>query len=117
MSQTVWPTPRDPELFICELSKSIAAVRAAHPRIVCEGIGVSLPGRVDGSGRLIFAPNLGWRDIDLQAKLESSIGLPVALDNAANACALSELWFGHHPEHVKTSSRSRCPKASVLDCC
>ncbi len=101
VSQTVWPTPRDPELFICELSRSIAAVRAAHPRIVCEGIGVSLPGRVDGSGRLIFAPNLGWRDIDLQAKLESSIGLPVALDNAANACALSELWFGHHPEHVK----------------
>ena len=101
VSQTVWPTPRDPELFICELSSSIAAVRAAHPRIVCEGIGVSLPGRVDGSGRLIFAPNLGWRDIDLRAKLEASIGLPVALDNAANACALSELWFGHHPEHVK----------------
>jgi predicted NBD/HSP70 family sugar kinase len=101
VSQTVWPTPREPERFIRELSRSVAELRSVHPRIVCEGIGVSLPGRVDGSGRLIFAPNLGWRDVDLKEKLEISIGLPVALDNAANACALSELWFGHHPEHVK----------------
>jgi predicted NBD/HSP70 family sugar kinase len=101
VSQTVWPTPSEPEQFVSELTRSVAAVRDAHPRIVCEGIGVSLPGRVDASGRLIFAPNLGWRDVDLKAKLEQSIGLPVALDNAANACALSELWFGHQPEHVK----------------
>ena len=101
VSQTVWPTPREPERFIRELSRSVAELRSVHPRIVCEGIGVSLPGRVDGSGRLIFAPNLGWRDVDLKEKLETSIGLPVALENAANACALSELWFGHHPEHVK----------------
>jgi predicted NBD/HSP70 family sugar kinase len=101
VSQTVWPTPREPELFVQELARSVASIRGAHPDIVCEGIGVSLPGRVDSSGRLIFAPNLGWRDVELKAKLESSIGLPVALENAANACALSELWFGHHPEHVK----------------
>jgi predicted NBD/HSP70 family sugar kinase len=101
LSQTVWPTPREPELFIRELARSVASLRSAHPRIVCEGIGVSLPGRVDRSGRLIFAPNLGWQDVDLKAKLEASIGLPVALDNAANACALSELWFGDHPEHLK----------------
>ena len=101
VSQTDWPTPREPEQFIKELSASIAQLRSEHPRIVCEGIGVSLPGRVDASGRLIFAPNLGWRDVDLKAQLEASIGLPVALDNAANACALSELWFGHHPDHLK----------------
>lgn len=99
--QTVWPTPRDPELFIPELARSIAEIRSAHPRIVCGGVGVCLPGRVDASGRLIFAPNLGWRDINLKAKLEAAIGLPVALDNAANACALAELWFGNHPEHLR----------------
>jgi predicted NBD/HSP70 family sugar kinase len=101
VSQTSWPTPRHPDEFIDELTRSIAALRSTHARIVCEGVGVSLPGRVDGSGRLIFAPNLGWRDVELKAKLETSIGLPVAVENAANACALAEMWFGQHPEHVK----------------
>ena len=99
--QTVWPTPREPEQFIIELSRSIDTLRSAHPRIVCEGAGVSLPGRVDASGNLIFAPNLGWRDVNLKTKIEEAIGLPVVLENAANACALAELWFGHHPDHLK----------------
>ena len=33
--------------------------------------------------------------------LEEAIELPVAVENAANACALAELWFGRHPEHVR----------------
>ena len=101
VSQTVWPTPGEPDLFIQELSGSIAKLRSEHPRIACEGIGVSVPGRVDQSGRLIFAPNLGWQDVNLKTKLEAAIGLPVALENAANAIALSELWFGQHPDHFK----------------
>ena len=70
-------------------------MQRAHPRVVlCEGMGASCPGRVDASGRLVFAPNLRWRDIDLASLLEAAIGLPVVLENAANACALAELWFG-----------------------
>jgi len=101
VSQTVFATPREPDLFIEELAQAIGRLRNGHPRIVCEGIGISLPGRVDGSGRLIFAPNLGWRDVELKVQIEAAIGLPVALDNAANACALSEVWFGQHPDHLK----------------
>ena len=33
--------------------------------------------------------------------IEAAIGLPVVLENAANACALAELWFGRHPEHIR----------------
>jgi len=69
--------------------------------MVCEGIGVSLPGRVDTDGRLVFAPNLGWTDVNLQQLLVPAIGLPVTVENAANACALGELWFGRHGEHVR----------------
>jgi predicted NBD/HSP70 family sugar kinase len=72
-----------------------------RPEITCEGIGVSLPGRVDLlSQRLVFAPNLGWHDFDLKTPLEQATGLPVELENAANACALSEIWFGKHTEGV-----------------
>jgi predicted NBD/HSP70 family sugar kinase len=50
----------------------------------------------------VFAPNLGWgQHVDLRQPLESAVGVPVMLENAANACALAELWFGGHPEHVR----------------
>jgi predicted NBD/HSP70 family sugar kinase len=44
--------------------------------------------------RLVFAANLGWHQVDLKEPLESSTGLPVRIENAANACALSEAWSG-----------------------
>src|SRR5262245_20034430 len=37
VSQTAWPTPRDPDRFVEQLSRSIAELRVAHPRIACEG--------------------------------------------------------------------------------
>lgn len=59
-----------------------------------EGIGISLPGRVDpGTQRLIFAPNLRWPDFDLKKVIEKAMGLPVKMENAATACLLSELTF------------------------
>jgi predicted NBD/HSP70 family sugar kinase len=69
--------------------------------MVVEGVGVSLPGRVNPDGRLVFAPNLRWPEVDLRGLFEARVGLPVVLENAANACALAELWFGRHPEDVK----------------
>jgi predicted NBD/HSP70 family sugar kinase len=99
--QTDWPTPGDPNEFACKLGQTVAAFRSAHREIVYEGVGVSLPGRVDESGKLVFAPNLGWRQVDLRRILESTLDLPVVLENAASACALAELWFGRHPDNVK----------------
>jgi predicted NBD/HSP70 family sugar kinase len=53
------------------------------------------------SQRLTFAPNLGWSgELDLKGPLERATGLPVELENAANACALAELWSGRHGEGV-----------------
>ena len=59
---------------------------------------MSLPGRVDRDGRLLFAPNLRWGKVPIRALIEAAIELPVVVENAANACALAELWFGGHPE-------------------
>jgi predicted NBD/HSP70 family sugar kinase len=101
VEQTTWPTPADAAGFVRELARTVDAFRAAHPRLICEGLGVSLPGRVDAGGRLVFAPNLRWGHVDLKAPIEAATRLPVALENAANACALAELWFGRHAEHVR----------------
>ena len=100
IDQASWRTPDDPKAFIEALRHTVATLRSAHPQVLCEGMGVSLPGRVDRDGRLVFAPNLGWGTVNLRAMIEEAIEMPVALENAANACALAELWFGGHPEHV-----------------
>jgi predicted NBD/HSP70 family sugar kinase len=99
--RATWPTPGNPAAFAKTLAQTVKDFRKATPEIVHEGMGVSLPGRVDGSGRLVFAPNLGWPSIDVRHLLESAVGLPVAVENAASACALAELWFGQHPEDLR----------------
>jgi predicted NBD/HSP70 family sugar kinase len=100
-AQRSFPTPADPSAFVRLVAKTIAGLRTEYPRMVCEGVGVSLPGRVDAAGRLVFAPNLGWRDVDLRHMLEAATELPVNVENAANACALGEVWFGSHDEHLR----------------
>lgn len=60
-----------------------------------EAIGVSLPGLVDPeTGNALFIPHFRWRDFDAAARLRAATGLPVKVDNDANAAALAELWFG-----------------------
>lgn len=101
VAQTTWATPHEPKTFVRDLARTVEGFLRAHPQVKCEGIGVGLPGRADRAGRLVFAPNLAWGRVELRPMLESALGFPVVLENDANACALAELWFGHHPEHVR----------------
>jgi predicted NBD/HSP70 family sugar kinase len=102
MAQETVPTAQDPKQFVDDLVPRLQNLKKIRPDLTCEGIGVSLPGRVDlTSHRLVFAPNLNWREFDLKTPLEEATDLPVELENAANACALSEIWFGRRPESVQ----------------
>lgn len=94
-------TAKEPAEFIARLGRRCRDLVRAYPRPSYEGIGISLPARIDPlTQRLIFAPTLGWKDLELKAPLEAATGLEVSLENAANACALAELWSGRHTEHV-----------------
>jgi predicted NBD/HSP70 family sugar kinase len=89
-------TIRESAQFRTDLIRRAKQFISSRPHITCEGVGVSLPGTVDpDTQRLLFAPNLGWRDVDLRTPLEHAVGLPVMVSNAANACALGELWFAN----------------------
>ncbi len=60
-----------------------------------EAVGISLPGLVDPStGTAVYVPYFKWRDIPVSKTIASAVGLPVIIDNDANAVALAELWFG-----------------------
>lgn len=58
------------------------------------GIGVGVPGIVDKSGEILLAPNLNWRNVNLQDVLEAQYKLPVIIENEANAGAYGEKKFG-----------------------
>ncbi len=102
LTQGSLKTAADPKQFIKELSSRLCELIKTHPEISYEGIGVSLPGRVDPTTQqLVFAPNLSWLKVDLKTPLEKATGLSVELENAANACALAEVWLGRHHEGVR----------------
>ena len=102
IAQDSLATPPDPEQFVAELVPRVRQLMSTRPELSCEGVGVSLPGRIDpASKKLVFAPNLGWRDFDLKTPLEKAIGLPVELENAANSCALNEICFGRRAEGLR----------------
>jgi predicted NBD/HSP70 family sugar kinase len=95
LSREALPLLSDPERGVSNIIDCMESMRARHPERSFEGIGLSLPGRVDPvSQRLIMAPNLKWSDYDIKKAIEQRISLQVEMDNAANACLLSELWFG-----------------------
>ena len=99
LAQDSLATPQDPKKFLAEVVPRVHKLMDARPELTCEGIGVSLPGRLDlATKRLVFAPNLGWKDVDLKTPLEKATKLPVELENAANSCALSEICFGRRAE-------------------
>jgi glucokinase len=53
------------------------------------GIGVGAPGAIDPEpGKVIFAPNLDWKDVPLKKALEKQLDVPVFIENDCNISAL-----------------------------
>jgi predicted NBD/HSP70 family sugar kinase len=102
LAQEFMPTTKDPVEFIARLTRRISDLMQAHPRHSYEGIGISVPGRIDSSRQqLIFASTLGWSGLDLKTQLEHDLGVSVELENAANACALAESRSGRHLDGIR----------------
>lgn len=91
-----FPTQHDPEKLVAELSKRIKQVLADHKEVGdCDGVGVVVPGMVDHrTSRILHAPTLGWRDVDIREALAAATGLHIQIENSGKACALSQLWAG-----------------------
>lgn len=95
LSRESLPLLSDPALAVSQIVARMKKMQQKHSQKSFEGIGVSVPGRVDPEAHgLFFAPNLKWPHFDIKRAIERATGLKVEMDNAANACLLSELWFG-----------------------
>jgi glucokinase len=88
----------DPDRDISALAEQVRALARETGSGLSEiaALGVSAPGPLDPrTGIVIEAPNLaGWRDIPLGRRLEADLGLPVRVENDANAAALAEWRHG-----------------------
>jgi predicted NBD/HSP70 family sugar kinase len=94
LDRSIVPITAEPAVSTKLMIECMERMRHAIPRKSIEGIGISLPGRVDpATHRLIFAPNLHWPDFDLKGTVEAAIELPVKMENAATACLLAEITF------------------------
>lgn len=95
LDRTVVPMINDAKRGVDAIGDGLLKLLAQFPRKTCEGVGLSLPGRVDSATQtLAFAPNLPWVGFDIRGALQQKLKLQVEMDNAANACILSEVWFG-----------------------
>jgi predicted NBD/HSP70 family sugar kinase len=91
-----WPVPitSDPAASMRLIIECMQRIRPSGPLKSTEGIGISLPGRVNPTTqRLIFAPNLKWPEFDIKKMVETRMGLPVMLENDATACLMAERTF------------------------
>ncbi|HEV7396201.1 MAG TPA: ROK family transcriptional regulator [Pyrinomonadaceae bacterium] len=92
LQQSAFPTDSVPERTI---NKIIEVIRQFSDQSSIEGVGVSIPGLVNPeAGNIVFVPYFKWRDVPIADAISKATGLPVTIDNDANAVALAELWFG-----------------------
>ena len=73
-----------------------AIARAWHTALRFERCGVGFGGPVDfAAQRVALSTHVGgWRDFPLSAHLEQLLGVPVVMDNDANAGAIGEAIYG-----------------------
>jgi glucokinase len=85
-------TPQVPGAAEQVITDVVRELGASFP---VEAVGVGAAGLVDETRSIVrFAPNLGWREQPLRSQLEQATGLPVVVENDANAAAWGEYRFG-----------------------
>lgn len=88
---------RDPDTETLAALTSAVATRLAGEQRRLLGVAAAVPGLVESAAaRVVYAPNLNWRDVDLMAALRDALpgDVVVTVDNDANCAALAEATYG-----------------------
>jgi glucokinase len=83
---------RSPDETEDTIAEVVAELAAAHP---VTAVGIGAAGWIDAHrSTVLFAPHLAWRNEPLRDAVAGAIGLPVIVENDANAAAWAEWRFG-----------------------
>ncbi|MBA4084178.1 ROK family protein [Janibacter terrae] len=87
-------TPDDTAAIVDVTAELVETLSAAADGEVA-GTGVACAGLVDGrTGKVWYAPNLPWRDLDLGQEVGRRVGRAVLVENDASAAAWGEYRYG-----------------------
>ena len=87
VEQIKFPTPKDYDAFITELTKNVATLTTKDVQRVVAAI----PGKLDRKHGVALAfGNLPWKNLPIQADLEKIFHAPVHIENDAKLAALAE---------------------------
>ena len=91
-----FPTPKDPEKAVEKLVDVLEELVRAHPEAFPAAVGISCGSPLDSKkGIILSPPNLpNWDQIDVVHPFTRRFGVPAAVQNDANACALAEWMWG-----------------------
>ena len=91
-----FPTPGEPGEAVKKLVGALWEMLREHPEVNLSAIGVSCGSPLDSEKGLILSPpNLpNWDRIDVVTPFMETFGVPAAVQNDANACALAEWLWG-----------------------
>lgn len=87
---------RDYQAVFEEFFVHIESLFSRFPKEQLKGIGISCGGPLDSKKGMIYSPpNLpGWDNVPIVEIFNKKYGVPVAIQNDANACALAEWLMG-----------------------
>lgn len=81
------------EALLEEIDSMVDELHRADPSV--QAIGLGVPSRIDQrAGRALKSVNIPLENVDLRDRMRERHGLPVALDNDANAAAIAEWRAG-----------------------
>jgi predicted NBD/HSP70 family sugar kinase len=96
VAEQIAELPENPKKVVGAIVDAVRGMIGSRRDRSFDGIGINLPGRLDTNlEKFVFAPNIDWPIGQIKSRVEEATGLPVVVDNVANACALSEIWFGY----------------------
>ena len=83
-----------PNDMMAALRQAIDELGGRHASLPRRAVGIGVPALITKDGRLLFAPNLGWRDVALAELAAEHISEPVMIENDSKAAAIAERQFG-----------------------
>jgi glucokinase len=85
-----------PLQVVSEIVATIGRVRDRVPSGILRGVGIGVPGFIDiEKGLVVGSSNLpGFNDFPVRDEIQKVLGIPIILENDANAAALGEKWIG-----------------------
>ncbi|HAK44336.1 MAG TPA: sugar kinase [Spirochaeta sp.] len=91
-----FPTSGGPEQTLMEISANVQKIIDGPEGKNVKCIGISCGGPLNSKdGVILSPPNLpGWDNVEIVSLLQARFGLPAAIQNDANACALAEWKWG-----------------------